>query len=128
MMHRPAYQLFAGIDVAAASFTATWCTTTTDPVTPTTCSQTPNGYRHFHQQLEQTGVAPAESLVVRDATGSYWVTLAVVLHQLGYAVSVVYPNHVTNYATSLPRRATTDACDAHVLVHFARERQPACNV
>jgi transposase len=53
------------------------------------------------------------------------VTLAVVLHQAGYAVRVVHPPHVTNYAKSLPRRAKTDACDVHVLVHFARERQPA---
>lgn len=37
-----------------------------------------------------------------EAKGSYCVTLAVTRHQDGYAVSVVHPNHIVNYAKSLP--------------------------
>ncbi len=125
MPKQPEYQLFVGVDIAAASFTATWSTATTDPIKPVTLSQTPDGYHQFHDQLGATGIPPAATLVVLEATGSYWVTLAVTLHQAGYAVSVVHPNHITNYAKSLPRRAKTDACDAYLLVYFARERQPA---
>jgi transposase len=61
---------------------------------------------------------------VIEATGSYWVALAVSLHEAGFAVAVVNPAHVHNYARSLPRRAKTDALDAQLLAQFAAERQP----
>lgn len=62
--------------------------------------------------------------MVVEATGSYWVTLAVTLHQAGDAVSVVNPAHAHAFAQSLPRRAKTDALDAQLLAQFAAERQP----
>ncbi len=124
MSARARYQLFVGIDVAAVTFTATWCTATTDAVKPVTLPQTSDGYRHLQAHLRTTGIVPAASLIVLEATGSYWITLAVTLHEAGYAVSIVHPTHITNYAKSLPRRAKTDACDADLLVHFAVERQP----
>ena len=52
-------------------------------------------------------------------------TLAVSLHEAGFAVAVVNPAHIHNYARSLPRRSKTDALDAQVLAQFAAERQPA---
>lgn len=121
----PTYQLFVGLDVAAATFTASWRMPTAEPVKPVTLGQSPAGYRQLLHHLATTEIPPAQTLVVLEATGSYWVTLAVTLHQAGYAVSVVHPNHVTNYAKSRPRRAKTDACDAYLLVQFALERQPA---
>jgi transposase len=63
-------------------------------------------------------------LVVLEATGSYWAALAVSLHQAGYAVAIVNPAQVHNYAKSLPRRSKTDALDAQLLAQFAAERQP----
>ena len=60
-----------------------------------------------------------------EATGSYWVRLAVTLHQAGSVVAVLNPKHVHGFAKSLPRRSKTDALDAHVLLRFAVERQPA---
>jgi transposase len=62
---------------------------------------------------------------VLEATGSYWISLAVFLHQAGYAVSVVNPAHAHAFARSLPRRAKTDALDAQLLARFAQERQPS---
>jgi transposase len=57
-----------------------------------------------------------------EATGSYWVALAVYLHAAAYQVVVVNPAHIHNYAKSLPRRSKTDALDARVLWQFATER------
>lgn len=74
--------------------------------------------------MATAGVAPSATLIVLEATGSYWITLAVFLHQVGYAVSVVNPAHAHAFARSLPRRAKTDALDAQLLAHFAQERQP----
>lgn len=125
MPDRVRYHLFGGLDVAAATFTATWRTPTTDPVKPLPLPHTPAGYQQLQHQLSTTQIAPTQTCVILEATGSYWVTLAVALHQAGYAVSVVHPNHVANYAKSLPRRAKTDAGAAHLLVHCGMERQPA---
>ena len=117
-------QLFAGVDIAATSFMAAWAR----PVRPSPrrapSSNPPEGFAAFHKQLAATGVAPAATLVVLEATGSYWVALAVTLHSAGYHVTVVNPAHVYNDAKSLPRRGKTDGLDARLLTQFGLERQP----
>ncbi|NTU81425.1 MAG: IS110 family transposase, partial [Chloroflexales bacterium] len=87
--------------------------------------QTEAGFATFQQRLGTTGVAPSATLVVVEATGSYWIALAVALHQAHYTVSVLNPGQVALFARSLPRRAKTDTLDAHLLLRFAAERQPA---
>ncbi len=121
----PAYRCFVGVDIAAASFTALWTTDGRMLPRAVTFAQTPAGFAALHQQLQHTGVAPAETLVVLEATGSYWVARAVTLHEAGYAVAVLNPAQLHNYAQSLPRRGKTDALDAQVFVRFAAERNPA---
>jgi len=121
-----AYQLFVGVDIAATSFAAVW---TTDPACfprALTFEQSASGFSEFHQRLAATGVAPDQTLIVCEATGSYWVTFAVSLHQAGYHVSVINPAQLLQFARSLPRRSKTDALDAQVATRFALERQPPC--
>lgn len=119
-----AVQLFVGVDIAATSFAATW--TLGGPVRERarTFPQTPDGFTALQMWLASTGVPPAATLIVVEATGSYWVTFAVTLHQAGYALSVVNPAHAHAFARSLPRRAKTDALDAQLLTQLAAERQP----
>jgi transposase len=119
-----AYHLFVGIDIAARSFTASWTHAQTSFTPSQTFSQDPAGFADLERQFTTSGIAPAETLLVREATGSYWVALAVHLHDAGYSVSVVNPMHLRNYARSLPRRAKTDNLDAHLLARFATDRQP----
>ena len=121
---RPAYQLFVGVDIAAATFTATWSRDALPSLRPMTFPQTSLGFAAFQQQLHQTGLAPAATLIVMEATGSYWITLAVTLHEAGYVVSVVNPAQVHDYVKSLPRKGKTDALDASYLTQFAAERRP----
>jgi transposase len=120
----PLYQLFVGVDIAATSFTAAWTLSSPARERARTFAQTPDGFAAFQAALATSGVEPTETLIVLEATGSYWITLAVTLHQAGYAVSVINPAHAHAFARSLPRRAKTDALDAQVLVQFAVERQP----
>lgn len=120
----PRYQLFVGVDIAAASFTATWTLAGPPKARPRTFAQTPDGFAAFLAALAATDVAPAKTLIVLEATGSYWITLAVTLHQAGYPISVVNPAHVHAFARSLPRRAKTDALDAELLTLFAIQRVP----
>lgn len=118
------YQVFVGVDIAAASFSASWSQTGVPTQPARSFSQTPDGFAAFQAALASTGAAPATTLIVLEATGSYWITLAVTLHQAAYAVSIVNPAHVHAFARSLPRRAKTDALDAQLLTHFAAERVP----
>jgi len=91
---RPAARLFVGVDIAAVTFTTTWSQDTQPAVRPLTFNQTPAGFAAFQQQLDQTGIAPNATLIVMEATGSYWITLAVTLYESGYAVSVINPTQV----------------------------------
>jgi transposase len=128
------YRCFVGIDIAATSFTATWTTSSTmgtiGSMQPraVTFSQNPSGFAALQQQLQAilaaAAVPTAQTLVVMEATGSYWIALAVTLHEAGYDVAVVNPARLHNYAQSLPRRSKTDALDAQVLMRFAAERRP----
>jgi transposase len=119
------YRVFVGIDIATTSFTATWCVGAAEPAKPVTFTQTPDGFQRLQQALAALQVSPPQTLVLVEATGRYWIALAVALQQGGYHVSVVNPTHIHNYAKSLPRRAKTDALDAVLLAQFARERQPS---
>jgi transposase len=123
---RSGYQLFVGVDIAAATFTTSWTTGTSSYERAATFPQTPDGFAAFQQRVGMLAIPPTETLVVLEATGSYWVALAVTLHQAGFAVAVVNPAHVHNFARSLPRQAKTDALDAHLLAQFAAERRPTC--
>jgi transposase len=116
----PLYHLHVGVDIAAATFTAVWAT----QQRPETFAQTPTDFATFQRHLLATHATPQEILLVMEATGSYWVSLAAALHAAGFQVSVVNPKAIHNYAKSLPRRAKTDALDAQVLRRFAAERQP----
>jgi transposase len=118
------YLLYVGVDIAAKSFAATWARDPSVAAKALTFEQTEAGFTTFQQRLVATGVTPEATLVVMEATGSYWVALAVALHQARYAVSVLNPSQVAQYARSLPRRGKTDALDAQVLLRFAAERQP----
>ena len=115
----PNYQAFVGVDIAAATFVAVW----QDDRRPQSFAQTPDGWSSFLAALATAQRSPADTVVVLEATGRYWVALAVALHAAGYAVAVINPTVSHNYAKTLPRRSKTDALDARLLRQFAQERQ-----
>jgi len=120
----PSVQLHVGIDIAATSFVGVWTRDGRTYTRAQTFAQTPEGFAALQQHLSTTGVPPAQTRVVLEATSSYWVALAVALHTAGYQVCVINPAQARNFARSLPRRSKTDAIDAQMLAQFARERQP----
>lgn len=121
-MPPPSYAGFVGIDIAAKTFTATW--TPTPPRRPQQFAQAQSGYEALDQQLRTVVPDPEAVLVVMEATGCYWIALAVFLCHIGYHVAVVNPMHVVNFGKSLPRRAKTDDRDAEMVLLFAQERKP----
>lgn len=131
----PSYQLFVGIDIAQATATAAWLTTrTSDEPTSTgtgtsksfTFDQAPKGYAAFHRKLQAIAVSPKHTLVVMEATSTYWIMLAAHLHEQGYSVSVVNPAQAHHFAKAQLKRAKTDTLDAQTLAQLARTLQPQC--
>jgi transposase len=116
------YRLLVGIDVAAKSFTASWTQDRLDYARSVKFDYSASGISQLQAALQATGVLPVETLIVLEATGSYWITLAVSLHSAGFTISVVNPAQVHSWAQSLPRRGKTDPLDARMLAQFAAER------
>ena len=122
---RPSYQLFVGVDIAAATATVAWQAPGMSVSRPLTIEQTPAGFAALQQRLLATGYAPADVLIVMEATGSYWLGLATALAEAGFAVSVINALQAHHFAKALLRRAKTDATDAQTLAQLAALLQPA---
>ncbi len=120
-----AYQLYVGVDVAAETFVAAWLAPGGQPTSPFTGEQTPAGFAALQRRLQATGNPPTATLVVLEATGTYWVGLAVALHEAGYRVAVVNPRQAHHFAKAQLRRAKTDALDARDLAQLAVALRPA---
>ena len=116
--------LFVGSDVAAKTFTASWTDETLPPIRSLTFDQTPDGYATLQEQLLTSGHAPQTNLMVMEATGTYWITLAVTLVEAGYRVRVINAAQAHAFAKALLKRAKTDASDAQTLAHLAAKLQP----
>lgn len=119
------YQLYVGVDIAAATFTASRLRPEAKPDKSQNYTQTLKSFTKLAQDLLQTGVAPAQILVVLEATGNYWISLAVFLHQANFVVSVINPQRSHNYAKSLMLRPKNDQLDAQTLAKFAQTHKPA---
>lgn len=68
------------------------------------------------------------SLIVMESTGSYEVAAAYELDARGYAVAVVNPRHIRDFARSTGLLAKTDVLDARVIARFAATIKPAPRV
>ncbi len=87
--HGAAHKLYVGVDIAATTATAAWMTYTAPMSSPLTIAQTTHGYATLCTKLAAIGIAPTDTLIVLEATGSYWITLATTLVEQGYHVSIV---------------------------------------
>ncbi len=120
----PGYDLFVGVDIAAKTLTASWLSPGGAPTRPVTLQQTAGGYDEIRERLLSTGSVPERILVVMEATGSYWITLATTLVGAGFAVGVINPAQAHHFAKALLKRAKTDAIDAQTLARLAELLQP----
>ena len=106
------YSLFVGVDIAAATATVSWMRRGENACRPVTIEQTADGYAGLERNLRATGHVPDHVLVVREAPGSYWITLATQLVHAGFQVRVIPPAQAHHFAKALLKRAKTDAIDA----------------
>ncbi len=96
------------------------CTSQTGTVEPAfEIEQTPQGMKRLQQRLKQHAQLPGRTLVVMEATGTYWMRVARTLHTAGYVVSVINPKQAHHFAQALLKQAKTDAIDAQTLAQLA---------
>lgn len=111
----PTYQLFVGVDIAATSAKVSWLVPGAAPTRAIPIEQTPQMCSALEQRLLSTGHPAQSILVVMEATGSYWISLATTLVRAGLAGSVINPAQAHHFAKALLKRAKTDAIDAQTL-------------
>lgn len=84
---------------------------------------TPDGHAHLRRWLAQH--ADAAVRVAIEATGRYWIDLAMTLHHAGITVSVVNPARIKSFQRLQLGRGKSDRIDAQAIAQFARTIQPA---
>jgi transposase len=119
------YRSFVGIDIAAASASVVVKVAGQRTQAAFTVRQTAAGRAQLVERLLAAECVPENTLVVMEATGTYWMQMAFGLHQAGFGVSVINPMQAHHFARALLKRAKTDAVDAATLVELAEKLQPA---
>src|SRR5437588_5951606 len=110
------FENFVGIDIAQDKFDAA--------VLPSVdCLTLDYNDRGVHQLVERLRRLPG-CLIVVEGTGGLEQRLVVELQDAGFAVAVVNPRQVRDYARGIGYLAKTDRIDAQVLARFAQEVLP----
>src|SRR6266516_2903068 len=118
------YSLFVGIDVSATTFTIAWKRADAPPSRAFTLDQTSAGFAELQRRLQAQETDSSAILIVMEATGTYWMTLATTLAAAGFAVSVINPAQAHDFAKALLKRSKTDAIDAQTLTELGARLQP----
>ena len=110
---------FVGIDVAAKTFDVI-SKMDGKSTKMEQFSQTPDGHASIVRKLQKL----APELIVMEATGIYYLDLAVALTKAGLPVSVINPKSFHHFAALKLNGNKTDAADAALLAEYAQCIRP----
>lgn len=113
-----AYRLYCGIDIAALSASVAIRKSLEDEARLLDIEQTERDYRKLHNRLKRYSATPEQTLIVMEATGTYWMNLALYLFRQGYVVSVINPSTAFHFAKSMLKRDKNDPLDAQMLAEM----------
>lgn len=82
----------------------------------------PNEPQALQTWIDQ--LPPAIDRVVMEATGGLQSLPAALFDRAGFAVAIVNPKQVRDFARALGQRAKTDAIDANIIARFGQHVQP----
>lgn len=80
------------------------------------------GFGKLQRWLKKRGARGAH--VALEATGSYWMKLALFLHEQGNTVSVVNPKRIKRHAEAMMQRNKTDREDALTIADYCAKHTP----
>jgi transposase len=111
---------YAGIDIAARSFDMVLRKQGQNQKV-ISFEQSPKGYNTAIATLKKQ---PVERIVM-EATGVYYLDLAVALHQAGLPVCVINPKSFRHFAALTLTGSKTDPVDSALLAEYAQRMEPA---
>src|SRR3954463_10892978 len=111
--------VWIGIDVAAKTVEMVW-RSRSNSSRPESFEQTPAGHRQLIKQLKR--LDPVS--VVLEATGGYYLDLAVALDEAGLPVAVINPKSARRFAELKLEHTKTDGVDAALLAEYAERMTP----
>lgn len=117
------YKLWVGIDISAKQLSIAY-TTKPRAAKRFDVGYTPAGLEELVERLGRIEAETKRILVVMEATGNYWIQVALYLYQQGVAVSVINPAQGHYFAQALLQRGKSDPLDAKVLAWLALSLQP----
>jgi transposase len=118
------YDWYVGVDIGAEQASVVYGPDKDKLSQAFSIAQSQAGLTTLDERLVKAGAERERTLVVMEATGTYWMKLATALHGLGYGVSVINPKQAHHFAQALLKRSKTDAIDAHTLAVLAATLQP----
>lgn len=110
---------FVGIDIAAKTVELV-VRANNKASSVKTFNQTPSGRQAMLTLLQQH----APQTIVMEATGVYYLDLAVTLHDAGMPVSVINPKSFNHFAKIKLAHSKTDTIDACLLAEYAQRMTP----
>ncbi|MEG4093335.1 MULTISPECIES: IS110 family transposase [unclassified Microcoleus] len=126
-MNQQIIKQVAGIDVAQDELVVSLGYLTQDLCTKCIARKTfannVKGFSGFRQWLEKSSIADVPLQIVMEATGVYHESVAYFLADHGYAVSIVLPNKISNYARTLDIKTVTDKTSAEAIMLFGLQRK-----
>ncbi|MCP5173470.1 MAG: transposase, partial [Moraxellaceae bacterium] len=83
------------------------------------CKNNLKGFKELASYMDE------DSRVVMEASGPYYLQLAMYIHKLGVKVSVVNPLVIRRYSQMKLLRAKTDKKDAQTIAEYGKEQKPS---
>ena len=111
--------VWVGIDIAARTADVVWRSQGKN-AKPLSVEQTAAGHRQLIRQLQQ--LKPAG--IVLEATGVYYLDLAIALTDAGLPISVINPKSARRFAELKLERTKTDGVDAGLLAEYGERMTP----
>jgi transposase len=119
------YTLFVGVDIAATTATVAWGQQVQRLSSPFTLQQTPAAWQSLVDKLRVLSPDPSLCLIVMEATGTYWMQMALYLYKAGFVLSVINPIQSRYFARLQLQHTKTDEIDARLLAHLGMVMKPA---
>lgn len=112
--------LFAGIDIAKETFDIALLGGA--QTYRGHFSNDEDGFGKVRRWLQKRDASTAH--VCLEATSSYWMELALFLHEHGYSVSVVNPKRIKRHSEAIMQRNKTDREDALTIADYCAKQRP----
>jgi len=112
------YNLYVGVDISAKTATVSWGCKSDDLSGPITIKQHRTGWQKLVDKLVSQVDTPETCLVVMEATGTYWMQMALYLYESGLTLSVINPIRSKYFARMMLQQTKTDEVDARLLARL----------